>query len=214
MGLHPRQTLQVEVEMDAGNREHTIAEHGQERKRRIILLVVLLLVLTAVLIAWLNPGVYQWVRQRVIIPIFFRVWVWWQWLSHLKQHEVWNGVFLALLVLSLYLLASGLNIPTRQEGSILKGKMQSPTQARVSFWLEQIQVLHSGRGAPEFAAREFRRLANKLLGRQPDWQIDSAKEAMPELLNTPLFATQEKNKPRSMDEIEASIEYLEKVTHQ
>ena len=37
---------------------------------------------------------------------------------------------------------------------------------------------------------------------------------MPELLNTPLFATQEKDLPRSMDEIEASIEYLEKFTHQ
>ena len=56
--------------MDAGNREQPIAEYGQE-KRRIILLVVLLLVLTAVIIAWLNPGVYQWVRQEVIIPIFF-----------------------------------------------------------------------------------------------------------------------------------------------
>ena len=200
--------------MDAGNREQPIAEHGQERKRRIILLVVLLLVLTAVLIAWLNPGVYQWVRQEVIIPIVFRVWVWWQWLRHLKQHELWNGVFLALLVLSLYSLASGLNMTTRQEDSGLKGKIQSPTQARVSFWLEQIQVLGSGRRAPEFAAREFRRLANKLLGRQADWQIENTKEAMPELLNTPLFATQEKNMPRSMDEIEASIEYLEKFTHQ
>lgn len=200
--------------MDSRNPEQQITEQSQEGKRRIILLVVLLLVLTAVLIVWITPGVYQWVRREVIVPIFFRVWIWWQWLRHLNQHEIWNGVILALLVLGLYRLATGLTLTTRREDSGLTGERNTPTQARVSFWLEQIQVLYSGRGAPEFAAREFRRLTNKLLGRQQDWQIESVKETMPELLSTPIYATQAKEMPRSMQEIEASIEYLEKVSHQ
>ena len=190
---------------------HQTEQQRKIRTRRILSLSIILLILTGFIAAYSIPGVYQWVRQELLIPLLFRLWLGWLRLRQYNQNELWTAAFLALLVVGLYAVARRIKWGESKNMFSPQAEIPPHTHARVSFWLEQLQVLTTGRGAPEFAAREFRRMANKMQLRKQISQPMDSDRPLPDLLKAPLYASAKKVTSLSLNEIEQSIEYLEQT---
>lgn len=136
------------------------------QKRRITITVgVVLLVMAACGLLIRLQSVQEVVREGIVLPVYFVVWLAWLFLRSIDQVVIWG---IGLIVLALVLIYGLAAAWTKKTPQLSKESLEGPrrpiaappprTYGRVKFWNNRIESLYSQGLSNDFAAHEFRRL--------------------------------------------------------
>jgi hypothetical protein len=117
-------------------------------------LLVLLLALGVFLVAALTLFLRGWVRDVILTPILFLLWLGGLLIRSTPQWVFW-AVF---LVLALLILANSLGTGKRRDQNVERAEPERPRRARVLFWAKHIQWRARRDFSPLGSAEPLRRL--------------------------------------------------------
>jgi hypothetical protein len=148
----------------------------------LITLTAIALVLLVMGILGSRPEVRLWVRENIILPVSFLLWVIRLLLRSLDESFVWVIAVLvfALLLVSNLIDALRVSAANRQAEQV-RMEPAVPSRGRLGFWLMQIHLVRRGGASFDFARVEFRRLAQAVQAYQGD---NSKLEPLPPGLET------------------------------
>jgi hypothetical protein len=134
------------------------------RRQVLVALLAVAIVLITLGILGSRPEVRDWVRENIILPVSFLLWIIGMSLRSLDQHVIWLGIILifGLILVSNLVDAIRLSLIRRdvQEG----GTEAAPvSRGRLSFWVMQIHLVRRGGASFDFARVEFRRLTQQVM---------------------------------------------------
>jgi len=125
-------------------------------------MLVLLLLPIVFLVATLTLVLRDWVRDAIVTPILFILWLGGLLIKSTPQWVFW-GVF---LVMALLILANSLGARTGSDQTVGKAEPGYPRRARVSFWAIQVHQQARGDSPPTSSAEPLRRLVLEVMAFQ------------------------------------------------
>jgi hypothetical protein len=133
------------------------------RRRKISArILVLLLVPSVLLVATLTLALRGWVRDVILTPLLFILWLGGLLIESTPQWVFW-GVF---LVMALLILANSLGAGKGSDQTVGKAEPGYPRRARVSFWAIQVHRQARGDSPPTSSAEPLRRLVLEVMAFQ------------------------------------------------
>lgn len=128
-------------------------------RRLLITLTAVALVLLTLGILGYQPGVRLWVRENIILPVSFMLWVFRLLLSSLDESFLWVIVVLVFALLLISNLIDALRISAaNREAEEARLEPVIASRGQLSFWLMQIHLVRRGGASYDFARVPFRRL--------------------------------------------------------
>jgi len=125
-------------------------------------MLALLLLPVVFLVATLTLVLRDWVRDAIVTPILFILWLGGLLIKSTPQWVFW-GVF---LVMALLILANSLGTSKRPDQNVGKAEPGRPRRARVSFWAIQVHQRARRDSSPVGNAGPLRRLVLEVVAFQ------------------------------------------------
>ena len=125
-------------------------------------ILALLLLPIVFLVAALTLALRDWVRDAIVTPILFILWLGGLLIKSTPQWVFW-AVFLAMALL---ILANSMGTGKRPDQNVGKAELGYPRRARVSFWAIQVHRQARGDSSPTSRAEPLRRLVLEVMAFQ------------------------------------------------
>jgi hypothetical protein len=125
-------------------------------------MLALILLPMVFLVATLTLVLRDWVRDAIVTPILFILWLGGLLIKSTPQWVFW-GVF---LVMALLILANSFGAGKRSDQNVGKAEPGRPRRARVSFWAIQVHRQARGFSPPTSSAEPLRRLVLEVVAFQ------------------------------------------------
>ena len=146
-------------------------------------LLVLLLAPSVLLVAALTLVLRDWVRDAIVTPVLFILWLGGLLIKSTPQWVFW-GVF---LVLALLILANSLGTGKRLDQNVDRAEPERPRRERVLFWAKQIRWRARRDFSPVGSAEPLRRLVLEVVAFQERLSLTEVEQRLESgELNVPL----------------------------